>query len=222
MISDALQPGLRRDNPGDRFLVSLQAALTAVFSTPPSGRPDPARAVRATAGPLDDVQRRHAAALMRVNHVGEICAQALYDAQGAWTRSPRLATVFRRAGAEESDHLAWTAGRVRELGSHTSHLAPLWYAGAWTIGSVAAHLGDRASLGFMSETERQVEAHLAGHLERLPAEDTVSRAIVEQMKQDEVAHGQVARDEGGMELPGVVRWGMRAMARVMTSTAYYV
>ena len=165
---------------------------------------------------------REAAALMRVNHVGEVCAQALYDAQALAARSPELRALFEQAARDETDHLAWTEQRIKELGGRTSLLNPLWYGGAFAIGLAAARIGDRASLGFMAETERQVERHLQGHLDRLPEGDTASRAIVEQMKEDEVRHAEAAAVHGGAELPLPVRLAMRMAARVMTRTAHYI
>jgi len=174
------------------------------------------------AQPLTDDEAREAVALMRVNHVGEVCAQALYDAQALAARSPDLRAVFEQAAREETDHLAWTEQRIRNLGGRTSLLNPLWYGGAFAIGLVAARIGDRASLGFMAETERQVEQHLQGHLERLPESDTASRAIVAQMKDDEVRHADAAAELGGAELPFPIRMAMRLAARVMTRTAHYI
>ena len=159
---------------------------------------------------------------MRVNHVGEVCAQALYDAQALAARSPALKTMFEQAAQEESDHLAWTEERIRNLGGRTSLLNPLWYGGAFAIGLAAARIGDRASLGFMAETERQVEQHLQGHLDRLPEHDVASRAIVAQMKDDEVRHADAATELGGVELPFPLRMAMRMAARVMTRTAHYL
>lgn len=167
-------------------------------------------------------ERALAAALMRVNHVGEVCAQALYDGQAASTTDPALARRFLEAAAEEADHLAWTRQRIEELGGRTSLLNPLWYAGAFAIGWVAGRAGDRTSLGFMAETERQVESHLAGHLERLPAQDLRSRAVVDRMKEDEAAHAQSATASGGLPLPGPVRLAMRLSAKVMTLTAHRI
>ncbi|RKP51295.1 2-polyprenyl-3-methyl-6-methoxy-1,4-benzoquinone monooxygenase [Trinickia fusca] len=167
-------------------------------------------------------ERAHSAGLMRVNHVGEICAQALYQAQKLATRSPALKEAFEHAAREEEDHLAWTAQRLQSLDSRPSLLNPLWYAGALAIGLAAGSLGDKVSLGFMAETERQVERHLEGHLKMLPESDAQSRAIVEQMRVDEVAHGKSAIDAGGVELPMPIRAVMRAASKVMTRTAYYV
>ncbi len=159
---------------------------------------------------------------MRVNHVGEVCAQALYVAQSVTTTDPALRRQFEQASADETDHLAWTSDRLAELGAHKSLLNPLWYAGAFGIGLVAGRSGDATSLGFVVETERQVERHLEGHLARLPAADLASRAIVEQMKTDEARHASAAEQAGARRLPLPVRWAMRAAARVMTTTAYYV
>jgi ubiquinone biosynthesis monooxygenase Coq7 len=185
-------------------------------------RPSPARGVVDGAQELGAEQRAEAAALMRVNHVGEVCAQALYDAQALATRDERLRSMFRRAAEEETDHLAWTRERVEALGGRLSVLNPLWYAGAFAIGLVAARAGDRLSLGFMAETERQVEAHLDGHLDRLPREDLASRAVVEQMKADEVQHANTASDLGGADLPFPLRLAMRVAAKVMTTTAHRI
>lgn len=171
---------------------------------------------------LSPTERAHAAGLMRVNHVGEVCAQALYQAQKLATRSPSLRAVFNHAAMEEEDHLAWTAKRLEALDSRPSLLNPLWYTGALAIGLAAGRLGDRVSLGFMAETERQVEQHLDSHLDQLPAADRESRAIVEQMRVDEMEHGKSAMDAGGVELPFPARALMRAVSKVMTRTAYYL
>jgi len=161
-------------------------------------------------------------ALMRVNHVGEVCAQALYAAQALGTRDPALREHFLQASREEGDHLAWTKARLDELGARPSLLNPLWYAGAFGLGLVASRLGDRLSLGFVVETERQVEAHLASHLERLPQGDHESRAIVAQMKDDEALHARDAEQAGALQLPEPVKALMRSAARVMTTTAHYL
>jgi ubiquinone biosynthesis monooxygenase Coq7 len=176
-----------------------------------------------TAGPgTSDEDRRLSAALMRVNHVGEVCAQALYQAQALTAGSPQLREQMLAAAREETDHLAWTQERLRELKDRPSLLNPLWYAGSFAIGLVAGRLGDAASLGFVVETERQVEAHLAGHLERLPAHDLASRAIVEQMKQDEARHAEDALAAGAAPVPAPVKALMRAAASVMTTVAHRV
>jgi ubiquinone biosynthesis monooxygenase Coq7 len=159
---------------------------------------------------------------MRVNHVGEVCAQALYTAQALSTRDPALRKRFEDAAREETDHLAWTQQRLKALNAHTSLLNPVWYAGAFGIGLIAGRAGDPVSLGFVVETEHQVEQHLQGHLQRLPAADVASRVIVGQMIDDEARHGANARSAGAKALPAPVRWAMRLAARVMTSSAHYV
>jgi len=176
----------------------------------------------AVANELTQAEREHAAGLMRVNHVGEVCAQALYQAQKIATRSPTLKAAFEQAALEEEDHLAWTARRLKALDSRPSLLNPLWYAGALAIGFAAGRFGDKVSLGFMAETERQVEHHLDSHLDSLPPADLESRAVVEQMRVDEIAHARAATDAGGVDLPLPVRTLMRAASKVMTRTAYYI
>jgi ubiquinone biosynthesis monooxygenase Coq7 len=208
-------------SPLDRLLSSIDSALRTVAAPPHASRPLPVAQPDADAT-LSADERREAAALMRVNHVGEVCAQALYQAQALSTNDPRLREQFEQAAHEESDHLAWTRTRIDELGDRPSLLNPLWYAGAFAIGLVAGRLGDRTSLGFLVETERQVEAHLAGHLERLPAADTRSRQIVEMMKVDEAAHADRALDAGARQLPPPLPWLMRAAAKVMTTTAHRI
>lgn len=204
----------------DQFIVGLDSALRTVTGITSADRPNPARNI--AENEMDAEERRHSAGLMRVNHVGEVCAQALYASQGLFAKAPEVQRQLERSKHEEEDHLAWTAERLRELDSRPSLLNPLWYAGAFTIGMVAARVGDNQSLGFVVETERQVEAHLNSHLDRLPVQDAKSRTIVEQMRQDEVAHGAAAGDLGATDLPAPVRILMRGMAKVMTSTAYYL
>ena len=206
----------------DQLLATADRALRTVAATPTATRPYPAAAHGAAAAELSPEQRSEAAALMRVNHVGEVCAQALYEAQALGTPDPRLREAFAQAAREETDHLAWTGQRIAELGGRTSLLNPLWYGGAFAIGLLAARMGDRVSLGFMAETEKQVEQHLQGHLDRLPPADEASRAVVEQMRVDEAHHGQTATALGGVELPLPARLAMRLAARVMTTTAHYV
>lgn len=171
---------------------------------------------------MPTAEKQLSGALMRVNHVGEICAQALYHAQAMTTRSPELRAHFEQAASDEADHLAWTRQRLDELGSRVSLLTPVWYVGAYGIGLAAGLAGDKTSLGFVVETEKQVEEHLAGHLERLPAADLDSRAIVSQMKLDEALHAAQAQEAGAIELPAVVKQAMRWAAKVMTRTAHYV
>jgi len=204
----------------ERFLISLDNALRTVTGAVHASRPSPAAA--ADDSPLDAAQRRYAGALMRVNHVGEVCAQALYQAQALTARSEGLRQQMHKAAREETDHLAWTQQRLQELGARASLLNPLWYAGAFGIGLAAGRLGDAVSLGFVIETERQVEQHLAGHLDRLPAQDQRSRAIVAAMQADEARHADEAAAAGGAALPAPVAWLMRAAARVMTRVAHHV
>ena len=209
--------------PLDHLLITADNALRTMWADHHAARPYPGTAARAAdAGvPMTDPERREAAALMRVNHVGEVCAQALYTAQALATDNASLREHFNRASAEETDHLAWTEQRLQELGDRRSVLTPLWYLGAFGIGLAAGKLaGDRVSLGFVVETERQVEAHLESHLDRLPASDTVSRAIVAQMKDDEVRHAVDAQKAGGVELPSPVKGLMRMAAKVMTTVAH--
>jgi len=204
-------------SPTDAWLSAADRSLRALFTRPGPSRPSPH-------GPsaLTDADRRLSGALMRVNHVGEVCAQALYTAQALSTRRPELRAHFDRAARDETDHLAWTRQRLDELGSRPSWLNPLWYAGAFGIGLLAGRCGDAVSLGFVVETERQVEQHLDGHLGRLPAADTASRAVVDQMKQDEARHALDAERIGAQRLPLPVRLAMRAAAKVMTTTAHHI
>ena len=210
----------RHSTPLDHLIVGVDKALRVIAGVASASRPSPA--ARAADGQLDAAEQRHAAGLMRVNHVGEVCAQALYNAQARFAKSDAMRDQFRLAGREEEDHLAWTARRLHELGSQPSLLNPVWYAGAYALGTLAAQLGDKRSLGFVVETERQVEEHLEGHLSMLPQQDAKSRAIVEQMRLDEAAHGQAARDMGAIDAPEPVKKAMAAMAKVMTTTAYYI
>jgi len=209
----------------DELITELDRGLRSMTGVSRMSRPVPLPASSEGAAEgveMSPAERAHAAGLMRVNHVGEVCAQALYQAQKLATRSPTLKDAFEHAAREEEDHLAWTARRLEALDSRPSLLNPLWYAGALAIGLAAGHFGDRVSLGFMAETERQVEHHLDGHLDKLPEADRESRAIVEQMRADEAAHGKAAIDAGGIELPFPARALMRAASKVMTRTAYYV
>ena len=204
----------------DQFLGAADRALRTLFSRGQAGRQCPV--VPADKTCLDADEQRQAAALMRVNHVGEVCAQALYAAQALTTRDAALRGQFEAAAREETDHLVWTRARLDQLGGRPSLLNPLWYAGAFGLGLVAGRLGDRVSLGFVVETERQVEAHLQSHLDRLPAGDHASRAIVVQMKEDEAAHAAQALQAGAVELPAPAKALMRAAAKVMTTTAHYI
>lgn len=204
----------------DLALNAADGALRTLFAQPRASRTCPT--VPAQPTELSTQDKARSGALMRVNHVGEVCAQALYAAQALGTRDPSLRAHFLKASREEGDHLAWTKTRLDELGARPSLLNPLWYAGAFGLGLVASRLGDRLSLGFVVETERQVEAHLASHLERLPEGDHESRAIVAQMKDDEARHARGAEEAGAMPLPAPVKALMQSAAKVMTTTAHYL
>jgi 3-demethoxyubiquinol 3-hydroxylase len=204
----------------DRLILEFDRALRTVAGVVQASRPSPAQQVQDTA--TGDEQRVHAAALMRVNHVGEVCAQALYQGQALTARQPAAREALERAAREEEDHLAWSAERIRELGGRPSLLNPLWYAGSFAIGAVAGALGDKWNLAFLAETERQVEEHLSGHLESLPEEDRRTRAVVEAMRADEARHRASAVELGAAELPEPVRRAMRLASKVMTTVAYRV
>lgn len=204
----------------DEWLSAADNALRTLASVNSAARPVP-QPIAAQA-PLNAHDAKLSASLMRVNHVGEVCAQALYNAQLLATRNPALRKGFHEAAREETDHLAWTQQRLRDLNARPSLLNPLWYAGAFGIGWVAGRISDRVSLGFVVETERQVEQHLASHLDQLPAADLASRAIVQQMKEDEARHGAQAKSQNAAELPAPVRWTMRAAAKLMTITAHHL
>ena len=207
----------------DRLLTVADAGLLVVSGGAQASRPVPKPARPEETGPrMTEDERALAGALMRVNHVGEVCAQALYQAQALTARSDGLREQMAQAAREEIDHLAWTEQRLRELGARPSLLNPLWYAGAFAIGLAAGRAGDRWSLGFVVETERQVEEHLAGHLDRLPADDKASRAIVARMKDEEAQHARNAQAAGAAALPLPIRWAMRGAAKVMTTTAHRV
>ena len=209
----------------DSLWIAADSALRTLFATPRAALPCPQAAspdTEAKQGELSPAEAREAAALMRVNHVGEVCAQGLYTAQALTTQNPALRAHFTKACAEETDHLAWTSQRLEDLGSRTSLLNPLWYAGAFGLGMLAGRLGDAVSLGFVVETETQVGAHLQSHLELLPEGDHSSRAIVAQMYEDETRHADAARDAGAMELPAPVKDMMRAAAKVMTTVAHHI
>lgn len=204
--------------PIDSLILGLDRALRTVFTVDAANRASPGESHPDTQ--LDDTQRKRVAGMMRVNHAGEVAAQALYEGQAATARLDTVRAAMTEAAAEENDHLAWCAQRLHELDDRTSLLNPLWYAGSWLIGAGAGLVGDRWSLGFVAETEHQVIRHLDDHLNRLPAEDARSRAILEQMKEDEARHGTTALEAGGAELPAPVRLAMRLTAKVMTTTAY--
>ena len=200
----------------DQLIIALDGGLRTVFASPHAARAYPATAPEAS---LADQEREHAAALMRVNHVGEVCAQALYSGQSLTTKNEAVRAKLRHAAAEETDHLAWCEQRLNELGGHKSLLNPLWYGVAFTMGLFAGALGDKWNLGFLAETERQVEAHLDGHLQQLPEADARSRAVVAQMKADEAQHAQTAVTHGAAVLPKAVQRAMRFAAHVMRQTA---
>ena len=204
----------------DAAICAFDQTLRSISSVATAARPNPADGIADSA--MSDQEKTHAAGLMRVNHVGEVCAQALYAAQSAFAKTPLTREQFQKAGEEEVDHLAWTADRLQELGARPSLLNPLWYAGSFALGAVAAKLGDPISLGFVVETERQVEAHLDRHLDELPPNDLRSRAIVTQMRDDEVAHAKAAGQLGAAELPLPLKQVMQAMAKVMTTAAYRI
>lgn len=204
----------------DRLIIEFDKALRTVFV--------PGRSVRVMPGSdlpesgLAENEKQHVAALMRVNHCGEVCAQALYQGQALASKNPAIGAALRHAAAEEGEHLAWTERRLGELGGRKSLLNPLWYSGSLCMGLLAGRLGDAWNLGFLAETERQVEAHLNGHLQRLPETDRKSWAVIEQMKKDEAGHARTAELLGARELPGMVRQAMRLAAGVMTRTAYWI
>ena len=204
----------------DRLIGHIDRALRAIAGVHEAVRPSPA-AGTAEAGLSEDA-RRHSAALMRVNHVGEVCAQALYDGQALTARNDAVRASLEHAAAEEQDHLAWCASRIRELGGRQSFLNPVWYAGSFALGAAAGLLGDRWSLAFLAETEKQVEEHLTGHLAALDPSDARTGVVVEAMREDEARHRRTALELGAAEMPEPVRLAMRAAAKVMTTVAYRV
>jgi 3-demethoxyubiquinol 3-hydroxylase len=214
---------MRRYSLLDRLLSPVDQTLRTLFASHVAARPYPAENLPETPTLADLPEaRRQAAALMRINHSGEVAAQALYQGQAFVSQSDATRASLMEAAREETDHLAWCAERIRELGGRTSVLNPLWYAGSFTIGALAGLAGDRTSLGFVAETERQVVEHLEGHLRRLPADDVRTRAIIQQMSADEERHGHNALAAGGAELPAAARGLMQLTARVMTRTAYWI
>jgi len=208
-----------KHSPLDGFIIEFDRALRSIVGATPMRRPVPQSA---STDNLTSEEKQHAAGLMRINHVGEVCAQALYQSQKLHAKSADLKDKLEHAAIEEEDHLAWCEQRLSELDSRPSFLNPLWYAGSFFLGSIAGLAGDKVSLGFVSETEKQVEEHLDGHLKELPANDHRSRAIVDQMRADEITHGQMARDEGGIDLPKPVKNAMKLMAKIMTTAAYRI
>ena len=204
----------------DHLIVEFDKGLRTLFSQAHSARAHPDANV--PDAPMDEAEKKHAAALMRVNHSGEICAQALYQGQALTARNPAVQQTLQRAAQEETEHLAWTARRVHELGGHLSLLNPFWYTGSLAIGAVAGLLGDKWNLGFLAETERQVGEHLQSHLDRLPSQDAKSRAIVKQMYTDETGHAELATSLGGAELPQPVQLAMKLNSKVMTEASYRI
>ena len=213
---------VRRHGMFDALIAEADMALQVLSGAVRSKRPNPAAMLATESQELDIEQKRHAAGLMRVNHVGEICAQALYRGQSVVCKDAACTQVLLEAAAEEVDHLAWCGQRLSELDARPSILNPIWYLGSFVLGSLAGRSGVPHNLGFMAETERQVEAHLDSHLERLPAQDSRSRAIVLQMKNDETKHRETAENHGALPLPAPVKGVMQAISRLMTTTAYRV
>jgi len=213
-------PDFRTPPSPDAFILQFDKALRTVFASAHSRRAHPDAGI--AEAELSEAEKRHAAGLMRVNHSGEVCAQALYQGQALTARNPEAARALLEASDEETEHLAWCEQRLRDLGSHKSFLNPLWYAGSFALGAVAGALGDKWNLGFLAETERQVEGHLDGHLSSLPESDAKSRAVVEQMKADEIKHAETAIAHGGAELPEPVKQAMRLTSKILTFAAYRV
>ncbi len=204
----------------DNLIVEFDKGLRTVLAEAQSVRPFPDREKPENA--LNNQEKRHAAALMRINHSGEVCAQALYNGQALTARNPVTETALREASMEETEHLAWCEKRIRELGSHKSLLNPAWYAGSFALGALAGALGDKWNLGFLAETENQVGQHIESHLQRLPAQDEKSRAVLEQMKIDEAKHATTAITHGGAPLPLPVKIAMKLSSKVMTNTSYWI
>lgn len=204
----------------DDLIVVFDKGLRTLFAKPRSVRLHPDQMLEEN--PLSEAEKKQSGALMRVNHTGEVCAQALYSGQALTARNPETTAALKQAALEETEHLAWCEKRIQQLGSRTSLLNPLFYAGSFTLGSIAGALGDRWNLGFLAETEKQVGAHLASHLQQLPAGDLKTRKIVEQMQLDEGRHAQEAKQQGAAELPPPVRFLMKNMSKIMTRTSYYL
>lgn len=204
----------------DKLITTFDKGLRTVFAVGIGARPRPDAHLEDAA--LDEASKHHAAALMRINHVGEVCAQALYSGQALTSRNPQIVKALEHAADEETDHLAWCEARIKELGGRKSLLNPVWYAGSFTLGAMAGALGDKWNLGFLAETENQVSIHLQNHLSQLNETDLKTRTIVLQMQQDEATHAQEAVQLGASELPAMVKAGMRFASKIMTRTAYYV
>jgi 3-demethoxyubiquinol 3-hydroxylase len=207
--------------PSDRFLIGLDTAVRTLFGRPQvTERENPAANIKEA--DLSEAERDHTARLMRINHTGEVCAQALYQGQALTAKLPEIRARLERAAQEENDHLAWCENRLDELDNRKSLLNPLWYTGSFLLGAVAGMAGDKWSLGFVAETEHQVEAHLESHLQRIPPQDQKSHAVLEQMKVDEIQHANMALEAGGAPLPPPIRWAMKLTAKAMTKSVYYL
>jgi ubiquinone biosynthesis monooxygenase Coq7 len=204
----------------DQLINTFDTGLRTLFAASTAARPRPDASIDEPA--LNDKSKQHAAALMRINHVGEVCAQALYSGQALTSKNPNIVKALAHAAAEETDHLAWCEARINELGGRKSMLNPLWYAGSFTLGAVAGAMGDKWNLGFLAETEKQVSNHLQNHLNQLDETDIKTRTIVEQMQQDEAGHAAEATQLGAAELPAPVKAGMQMVSTIMTKTAYYI
>ena len=214
-------PDSRNFSPLDQLLINVDQTVRTLFGQPKiTERPNPAKGIEEA--DMDDKTRDHTARLMRINHTGEVCAQALYQGQALTAKLPDVRKNMERAAAEENDNLDWCESRLKELSSRTSLLNPLWYAGSFAIGAAAGLAGDKWSLGFVGETERQVEGHLDGHLQQVPESDQKTRAILEQMKEDEIHHGETAMQAGGAELPKPIKQAMKLTSKIMTGTVYYL
>ena len=204
----------------DQLITTFDIGLRTLFASAQAARPRPDAAYEEPT--LDDSSKRHSAALMRVNHVGEVCAQALYSGQALTSKNAKIVTALKHAAVEEIDHLAWCEARINELGGRKSLLNPIWYAGSFTLGAAAGVLNDKWNLGFLAETENQVSEHLQNHLQQLSDADIKTRTIINQMQQDEAAHASEAIALGAIELPAPAKAGMKIVSKIMTKTAYYI
>lgn len=204
----------------DKIITTFDKGLRTIFAAGIAARQRPDAYLDEPA--LDDASKIHAAALMRINHVGEICAQALYSGQALSSRNPKIVNALKHAAAEETDHLVWCEARIKELGGRKSLLNPIWYAGSFALGAIAGALSDKWNLGFLAETEQQVSIHLQNHLNQLDESDVKTRTIVYQMQQDEAAHASEANQLGAVELPALIKAGMKVASKIMTKTAYYI
>ena len=207
-------------SPTDQLITAFDKALRTIFAPARARRDSPAR--EDMASPNEQQEKTAAARLMRINHTGEVCAQALYQGQALTARNPEIRATLRRAADDEQDHLAWCEARLNELGGRKSVLNPLWYGGSFALGALSGLLGDRWNMAFLAETERQVEGHLTGHLDQLPASDAKSRAVLEQMRQDEAEHGNTAQAHGAAEMPAPLKLAMRVGSQVMKTTTYWI